>query len=195
VSTVFICIVFFLSGISALTYQLAWQRKLFTIFGTNIESITVVVTAFMMGLGLGSLAGGLVSEKRFIRVLPAFAFIELCIGAYGLVSMRIFDAVSMDAQMSTMSAGLLSFALVLVPTVLMGATLPLLVVHLVRKNSNVGESVGFLYFANTVGAAAGAFLCALVLFKLFGLSGSVHFAAALNLLSALLIAVAAWREA
>lgn len=194
-STAFIGAVFFLSGISALTYQLAWQRKLFSIFGTNIESITVVVTAFMMGLGLGSLAGGFLSEKRGVRVLPAFAGIELCIGAYGLVSMRIFDAVSVSPDMSTAGAGFLSFALVLTPTLLMGATLPLLVVHLVRKNSNVGKSVGFLYFTNTAGAAGGAFLCALVLFRFFGLSGSVYFAAALNLLSALLIGIAAWRKA
>jgi predicted membrane-bound spermidine synthase len=70
IRSLLIFVVFFVSGISALTYQLAWQRKLFSIFGTNIESITVVVTAFMMGLGLGSLAGGILSQRKNFRVLP-----------------------------------------------------------------------------------------------------------------------------
>ena len=47
--------VFLLSGLAALVYQLIWQRALFTIYGTNTESVTIVVAAFMMGLGLGSL--------------------------------------------------------------------------------------------------------------------------------------------
>ncbi len=189
-----IYIVFFISGISALTYQLAWQRKLFTIFGTSIESITVVVTAFMAGLGIGSLAGGWLSHGKRLHALRWFAGIELAIGLYGAVSMRIFDAVSASAGVGTIATGLLSFALVLVPTLLMGATLPLLVAHLVKRNSNVGESVGFLYFANTVGAAFGAFAAALVLFRFLGLSGAVYTAVCLNLLSACWIGALAVRE-
>ena len=50
-----LCVLFFLSGFPALIYQLTWQRALFRIFGVNIESVTIVVTAFMLGLGLGSL--------------------------------------------------------------------------------------------------------------------------------------------
>ena len=53
-----LCVLFFFSGFPALIYQLTWQRALFRIFGVNIESVTIVVTAFMLGLGLGSLAGG-----------------------------------------------------------------------------------------------------------------------------------------
>ena len=53
-----LCVLFFFSGFPALIYQLTWQRSLFRIFGVNTESVTIVVTAFMLGLGLGSLAGG-----------------------------------------------------------------------------------------------------------------------------------------
>jgi len=53
-----VSVLFFLSGFPALIYQLTWQRSLFRIFGVNIESVTIVVTAFMLGLGLGSLLGG-----------------------------------------------------------------------------------------------------------------------------------------
>ena len=57
-----LCVLFFFSGFPALIYQLTWQRALFRIFGVNIESVTVVVTAFMLGLGIGSLAGGWLSK-------------------------------------------------------------------------------------------------------------------------------------
>src|SRR5271156_2680578 len=88
-----LCVLFFFSGFPALIYQLTWQRALFRIFGVNIESVTIVVTAFMLGLGLGSLAGGYLSKRRGIPLLPLLAGIELLTGAFGLVSLNIFDRV------------------------------------------------------------------------------------------------------
>src|SRR5262252_1855291 len=64
-----LCVLFFFSGFPALIYQLTWQRSLFRIFGVNMESVTIVVTAFMLGLGLGSLAGGWLTEHRKIDAL------------------------------------------------------------------------------------------------------------------------------
>src|SRR3954447_3437392 len=88
-----LCVLFFLSGFPALIYQLTWQRALFRIFGVNIESVTVVVTAFMLGLGLGSLVGGWISKGRRIPLLPLLALIELMTGAFGIISLTIFDKV------------------------------------------------------------------------------------------------------
>lgn len=155
VSLPVICTIFFFSGFPALIYQLVWQRSLFAIYGINVESVTVVVTAFMLGLGLGSLAGGLVSRLKQLLLLVAFALIELGIGAYGYFSLRIFDAVgNATLGAGTLLTGALTFCLVLLPTLLMGATLPILVAHLVRHTGNVGRSVGLLYFVNTLGSAA-----------------------------------------
>src|SRR2546430_2310059 len=88
-----LCVLFFFSGFPALIYQLTWQRALFRIFGVNIESVTIVVAAFMLGLGLGSLAGGWLSKRRAIPLLPLLAVIELLTGAFGLFSLAIFDRV------------------------------------------------------------------------------------------------------
>ena len=88
-----LCVLFFFSGFPALIYQLTWQRALFRIFGVNIESVTIVVTAFMLGLGLGSLAGGWLSKRRGIPLLPLLAVIELATGVFGVVSLAIFDRV------------------------------------------------------------------------------------------------------
>ena len=68
-----LCVLFFFSGFPALIYQLTWQRELFRIFGVNSESVTIVVAAFMLGLGLGSLAGGWVSKHRTVGLLPLLA--------------------------------------------------------------------------------------------------------------------------
>src|SRR5580692_11446020 len=76
----FYYLLFFLSGFPALLYQIVWQRALFTLYGINIESVTMIVTVFMLGLGLGSLAGGWLSARKGIRLLLAFGVIELSVG-------------------------------------------------------------------------------------------------------------------
>ncbi|HVN93187.1 MAG TPA: fused MFS/spermidine synthase [Terracidiphilus sp.] len=184
-------LLFFISGFPALTYQIVWQRALFTIYGVNIESVTIIVTVFMLGLGLGSLAGGRLSAAEGVRPLRAFGIIEVSIGTFGFCSLWIFHRVAeFTAGVSTAATGAITFLLLLVPTLLMGSTLPLLVAHLVRRTENVGESVGSLYSANTFGSAAACLLAALVLMRVLGESGCVRLAACLNLLvgtSALMI--------
>src|SRR6184192_993880 len=88
-----LCVLFFFSGFPALIYQLTWQRSLFRIFGVNTESVTIVVTAFMLGLGLGSLAGGWITKRRDIPLLPLLAAIELLTAAFGIFSLGIFERV------------------------------------------------------------------------------------------------------
>ena len=176
-------LLFFSSGFPALLYQIVWQRALFTIYGVNIQSVTVIVTVFMLGLGLGSLAGGRLSAISKIQTLRAFGFIELCIGAFGVCSLSLFHYVAQfTAGASTAATGISTFFLLLIPTLLMGSTLPLLVAFLVRRSGNVGESVGSLYAANTLGSAVACLLAALCLMRLLGETGSVRLAASLNFL-------------
>jgi predicted membrane-bound spermidine synthase len=178
-------VLFFVSGFPALIYQIVWQRSLFTIYGVNIESVTVVVGAFMLGLGLGSIAGGYVSKNPRIPVVAAFSFTELVVGLYGFSSLRLFEWVgTFTIGSPPLKVGLITFLLVLVPTLMMGATLPLLVAYLVRQTSNVGRSTGTLYFFNTLGSACASLCAATFLLKTFGKKGSVNLAACLNLLVA-----------
>ncbi|MBF0454074.1 MAG: spermidine synthase [Magnetococcales bacterium] len=174
---------FFFSGIPALLYQIVWQRSLFTLFGTNIESVTVVVAAFMAGLGLGSLGGGYLSDRIQHRLLAAFALIELSIGTFGLISLALFQWVGgTHAGSPLWELGIISFLLVLLPTMLMGATLPILTAYLVRLSGSVGKSVGILYFVNTLGSAFACFAAARYLMGHLGQQGTVYVAVALNLM-------------
>ncbi len=174
--------VFTVSGICALLYQLIWQRALLLIYGSNIESVTMVVSAFMLGLGLGSLLGGAVSKRPGVPLLFLFGCVEILIGAYGAISLSLFDIVGeATGTGSPLATGVLCFLLVLVPTLLMGSTLPLLVAHYVNASGNVGYSVSMLYFVNTLGAGIGAFLAAFLILGALGLQSSVLLAVALNL--------------
>src|SRR5437588_125961 len=176
-----LCGLFFFSGFPALIYQLTWQRALFRIFGVNIESVTIVVTAFMLGLGLGSLVGGWLSKRRSIALLPLLALIELLTGVFGVVSLAIFDRVGdLTASWPLPAMAAVNLALVIVPTLLMGATLPVLVGHLVRRSGNVGSSVGLLYYVNTLGAGAACLACTVLLFPFLGMQGTIYVAVALN---------------
>jgi spermidine synthase len=183
--------VFVISGIAALIYQIAWQRSLMMIYGSNIESVAMVVSAFMIGLGIGSIAGGAVSKQRVPLVL-LFSGAELLIGLYGIISLKLFHWVgSYTLNVGTLQTGVLAFALVFVPTLFMGATLPLLVAYRVNLTRHVGQSVSWLYFVNTLGAAIGAFVATFFVLGERGLSGAVKLAAELNVISAVAI-LAVW---
>ena len=186
-------LLFFISGFPALLYQIVWQRSLFTMYGVNVESVTMVVTAFMVGLGLGSLVGGRISKTTGVPLLLAFGAVEMAVGLFGWFSLPLFHwAARQTAGGSAIQTGIVAFLLVALPTMLMGSTLPLLVAYNVQRTGNVGSSVGALYAVNTFGSAVACFCAGYFIMRIFGESGSVHLAVAFNLsvgLAALLFVV------
>jgi spermidine synthase len=174
---------FLFSGMPALIYQVVWQRALFSIYGVNAESVAIVVSAFMLGLGLGSLAGGRLSARFPHQGILIFGLAELGIALFGLFSLHIFRWAAVYTSGANLpSVVIFSFALLLIPTMLMGATLPILVEHLVRRSGRVGASVSRLYFVNTLGSAIACYFCASFLLREWGQAGSVAVAACLNTL-------------
>ena len=187
---------FFTSGFAALLYQVVWQRVLFAGFGINVEAVTIVVSAFLAGLGIGSLIGGRLSTRDSRTLLRLFAAIETSIGIYGLASVRLFRGLAEFAPgMSKVASGGLTFMLVLIPTIMMGFTLPLLVSYSVRRSGNVGSSVGQLYFINTAGSALASLAAAAFMMGALGESRSVLVAALLNIGVAGLVLLQSMRPA
>jgi len=181
---------FFLSGAAALMYQVAWQRVLFSVVGVDIESVTVVVSVFMLGLGLGGLLGGWVADRWPQRLLAAFCVSEALIAVYGWHSIElILSSASLFDGLTRPATAALCFVLLLPPTVAMGATLPMLVAHAVRQGQGVGVSTGRLYFVNTLGAALGALSVGTVLLFWFDLRQTTGMAAGLNAASCLVLAL------
>lgn len=186
-------VLFFLSGIPALTYQIVWQRSLFTLFGADIDSVTIIVTIFMLGLGLGSLVGGKLSALPRIRLLAAFGVAELSTGLFGAFSLRIIHGVaSLTAGASLTVTGFVAAGLLLVPTLLMGSTLPLLAEHFVRRSGNVGETVGLLYCVNTLGSGLACLAAGYFAMRAFGEAGSVRIAVCFNLFAGIAAILLQW---
>ena len=179
---------FFFSGFSALIYQVVWQRMLFTFFGVNIESVTMIVIIFMFGLGVGALIGGLVS-KIFLNHLPKiFLFVEICIGFFGVFSGMLIDWIGVETtNYSQLEVVLTVYAFLAFPTLCMGMTLPILVEYLERNMKNVGKSVGTLYSINTLGSAVACIITAEIFFVFFGQTISLWIAAFFNLLIGYLV--------
>jgi predicted membrane-bound spermidine synthase len=179
---------FFLSGCSALIYQVCWQRSLYSVIGVDIDSITIVVSAFMLGIGTGGLLGGLLADRYPTLRVRLFAAAELTIALYGLASIGLLpwldDALAAAAWGTAGARALVCFAFLVLPTTLMGMTLPLLTMAFNERRKNIGISVGVLYFANTLGAALGAALVPFVLLQSLTLWQSVQVAVLGNILVA-----------
>jgi len=184
-------LLFLASGFAALNYQIAWQRALFGWYGVDLDSVSAIVSIFMLGLGVGALAGGWLADRFPARRIMVFSAIEALIAVFGFFSLEIIDgagALLYDLPLPMIVA--ITFAVFLIPTCAMGATLPVLVTELASRNGNIGVSTGQLYYVNTMGAAAGAFAAAYLLLPMGGLDGAVMTAAAINLTIALLAALA-----
>jgi predicted membrane-bound spermidine synthase len=175
-------VIFALSGAAALIYQVCWQRILFASFGVDIESTTIIVSTFMLGLGGGALVGGRLADRCRRHQIELFAIAELTIGLFGLASPSLLRAVAERTYaLPMLLIGPVNFALMLIPTVCMGATLPILVTALVRRFGNVGVSIGRLYSANTLGACIGALAAGVLLLIYLTIDQTIYLAAALNL--------------
>ena len=176
---------FLISGFAALVYQVIWQRILGIFSGAHIYSITLIVTAFMAGLGFGSLVGGRVADRLRRRdALAGFAVCELCIGLFALASPWLYyDAAYLKLGFLVrypLLLPLVHFLLLLVPTFLMGASLPLLARGLVQRLDRAARIIGVLYGVNALGAALGAFVSVWSLIGALGFVSTIGLAALLN---------------
>lgn len=181
-------LLFFVSGFAALIYQVLWQRVLFATFGINIESVTVIVSVFMFGLGIGALMGGLFQKLFPGKALQCFVGIELVIGLFGLISNSLIHVAGAGGPPGSLPALIVTtYALLALPTMLMGATLPLLVGYLHQRFGNLGMVLGKLYAYNTFGSALAAFFTVYLLFVVFGQQGTLVVAACCNFITAAMV--------
>ena len=173
-----------ISGAAALIYQVLWIKQLSLVVGVEVYAITTGISAFFAGLAFGGWLFGRWAD-RLHQPVVLYAILEVLVAALGVGATF---ALSLSApvfawlqQYVGVLAWILPFALVGVPALLMGGTLPVLVRSLA---SAPGKAGGQLYAANTLGAIAGTLLAAFVLVATFGVRGSALFAAMFNLLAA-----------
>jgi len=195
-------VLFLFSGSTGLVYELVWTRDLYQFFGSTIHSITTVVAAYMGGLGLGAYVLGHVADRR-ANPARLYGFLEIGIGVFGLASAWVLHLVGLAylGIARVLAPGLwlgsaikfvFAFTVLLVPTFLMGGTLPVLT----RAFAGVGRGqfrrqLALFYGLNTLGGVAGCALAGYVLIEYVGLKGTLLGVGVLNLLlggAALLLA-------
>ena len=177
---------FFLSGFAALLYQVIWQRLLVFYTGSDTVSISLIVTAFMTGLGVGYLVGGRLADRSSPGVnLRYFVGAELGIMVFAAFSKFIlYDLLYASAPPFGDVPVLLYavvFAVLLIPTFLMGVSLPLL--SRAFRFGDIGEQaryISLLYFVNTLGASFGALLTGFFLVRQVGYDKAIWVGAACN---------------
>ncbi|HET7770905.1 MAG TPA: fused MFS/spermidine synthase, partial [Chloroflexota bacterium] len=207
----FVAAFFVASGAAGLIYQVAWVRILSMIFGVTVHAVSAVLAGFMAGLALGSFVAGRVAE-RVRNPLLVYGIVEIGIGATGILTPaafrelgQVYPAVNnwIEGAVPAFAAGtplghalpialrlLLAFAILLIPTSLMGATLPIMLKSSLIRGSSLSGSVSLLYAINTMGAIAGTVAAGFYLISEYGVRASINAAVALNVAVGL-VAVAA----
>jgi len=182
-------VLFLASGAAGLIYQVVWTQDLVLIFGDTTLAIVTTVTAFLAGLGIGSLVGAALGA-RLRRALAVYGLLEVAVGCLALLMPLAFGVIATVFRTAYLSlppteVALIRFGLAFVAlapvTMLMGMSLPVLTRHLVRENPQVGERIARLYGLNTLGAVVGSVASGYVLIELIGLRDTTLVAVGLNL--------------
>ena len=183
-------VMFFASGALGLVYETVFGKLLSYVFGVTAWATCTVLASFMAGLALGSVAlGGLADRTR--RPLLGYAVLELLIGAYCLAVPTLsagidsayalaYDRFEMNLGTLTALRFALSFVMIVIPTFLMGGTLPMMARFVVRREDQIGPGIGWLYALNTLGAAVGTLVSTFVLMPNLPIDHIIQFAAAAN---------------
>jgi spermidine synthase len=184
-------VLFFCSGACGLIYQVLWLRQLSLVFGVTVYAASTVLAAFMAGLALGSLAAGPLL-RRTSRPLFAFGLAEVGIGlsavatpvalvAANAIYGNFYDVVSSQPAVMTVARLAGSFVVLLVPTFLMGLTLPLVSASALVRGAGLGSRVSLLYAVNTAGAMTGVLLAGFYLIGGIGTRRTFLLAAVVNI--------------
>jgi predicted membrane-bound spermidine synthase len=184
-------IIFFISGFTALLYQVVWQRMLGLFSGSDVRSVTIVVASYLLGLGIGSLLGGIWSDHLSSRkAVQIYGLCNLGIAVFAIFSRFLFYdllflRLSLVAQ-STEWTLLIVFLSLLIPTTLIGGSLPLLSRAISQSVDQAAPQIGWLYGVNTLGAGVGTLMSGWFIVGTLGYEWTVYLGAVLSLVVGLI---------
>jgi len=188
---------FFLSGFAALMYEIAYTRGIALTTGSSIYSYSIMLAAFLSGMGFGSLIAKKFIDK--IKPAPFFTYLQLAIALYGLffipilnnldlIYIYIYQTASKNFFVFNIMLVMLSYLVLLIPALFMGMTFPV-VTKIVARLKHIGKDIGDLFSVNTLGGIFGSFAAGFILLPLIGLEKTIFLAALLNIFVSLLVFV------
>ena len=189
---------FFVSGITALVYEIIWARLLTVIFGHTVYSVSIVLSAFMAGLGFGSYIWGhwidrvtargeeepplLVYGRIEILIFASSAVLSLIFSEFDIVYAWLHGWLPESPALFNVLKAVLAFILMFIPATFMGATLPIISKYYVTDNKRLGTQIGYLYSINTLGAMVGCVLTGFIFISTFGVLQTALLASCANLI-------------
>ena len=184
-------LIFILSGASALIYEVIWMRQLTLVFGSTVFATSTVLTAFMAGLALGSFYFGRKIDESKMSPLKLYAVLEAGIGGFCIIwpllltvltglYVLIFRYITSEFYTLSIIRFVLTFGILLIPSTLMGGTLPVLTRFFVKRLEQLGTNIGILYALNTFGAVIGTVAAGFFLIEALGIKWSLGVAVAIN---------------
>ena len=184
-------LIFILSGASALIYEVIWMRQLTLVFGSTVFATSTVLTAFMAGLALGSYYFGRKIDESKMSPLKLYAILEAGIGGFCIIwpllltfltglYVLIYRNITSEFYTLSLIRFVLTFGILLIPSTLMGGTLPVLTRFFVKRLEQLGTNIGILYALNTFGAVIGTVAAGFFLIEAFGIKWSLGVAVAIN---------------
>lgn len=190
----FLLLLFFLSGFSYLSFEIAWVRQATLTFGVSIYAYSAVLTAYMGGMALG----GFLIRKWADRVsnpLRLFAFLQLALAGLGLLTPYILElttatysflAKSLTPSSTTLMILRLALSIIplTLPTLCIGASFPLIGRAYTHQDGQIGSDLGHLYAVHTTGSVAGCLLTATIFIRMFGLRETISLASFISLIAA-----------
>lgn len=190
--------IFAISGFCSMALEVIWTKLLGLIVGPTTYSFTIVLVTFIFGLALGSIFFGWLADKtgKPFRIL-VFTQITAAICALGISQLlgnsqlffaKVISVFQNQFTMLSVTNALILFGFMIIPTLCLGATFPLVGKIITRSVSNVGKSIGFAYAINTIGAVSGSFFAGFVLVPLLGKEVGISSIVILQLVTTLIIA-------
>jgi len=190
-------IIFGLTGMTALIYEIIWIRPLSLVFGTTIYAVSTIIASFILGLAVGSWIAGKYTDK-LKNPLRYFAFTQLGVGFYGVLLLPIFGALPEiylvlyhatfpNQPLFMFLQILMSIAMISIPATLMGTTLPLMMRTYSEEFTTVGKDVGKLDASNSFGAVIGTLAAGFLLIPILGIQNSIIVTASINIILAIVI--------
>lgn len=177
----FLLVIFAISGMTALIYEMAWIRPISLVFGNTIYAVSIIIATFILGLAIGSYLSGKYIDKKE-NPMRYYMFVQFGIGTYGVLMIALLNSLPYLFTDNAILQIITIFGFISIPTILMGTTLPIMIKTFSKEIKNIGSDVGKLDASQNFGAVIGVLIAGFLMIPLLGIQNTIIATAMINVL-------------